>query len=80
VNSSASSGADELRRTLGDNVRRLRRERGLSQRALANFAGISTQHIGWIEAGRANVRSTTLANLAAALEVEAVVLLSRQGG
>jgi len=68
--------ADELRRTLGENVRRLRRERGLSQHALAGLAGVSTQYVGLVESGRGNPRSTTLAALAAALGVAPIALLS----
>lgn len=64
-----------LRRILGDNVRRLRLERGLSRRALAELASVSAAYIGRIECGRANVRSTTLAALATALDADAVVLL-----
>lgn len=76
VKPDVGQGADKLRRTLGENVRRLRRERRLSQHALADLAGVSTQYVGLIESGRANPRSTTLAALAAALDVAPVVLLA----
>jgi len=69
-------GADELRRTLGENVQRLRHERRLSQQALADLAGVSTQYVGLVESGRANPRSTTLAALASALGVVPAALLS----
>jgi len=69
--------ARTLRRTLGDNVRRLRREQGLSQRSLAERSGISLSYIGRIEAGQANVRVTKLGALATALGVKAMVLLIR---
>lgn len=72
-----SDSASALQRTFGENVRRLRRQRGLSQRALAKLTGVSTQYVGLVEAGRANPRSTTLAALAAALGVDVTVLLSQ---
>ena len=80
MKSDVGRGADELRRALGENVRRLRRERDLSQHALADLAGVSTQYVGLVESGRANPRSTTLAALAAALGVAPGALLAPMAG
>ena len=76
MKSTIPPGADQLRRALGDNVRRLRRERGLSQRVLADLSGVSIQYVGLVESGRANPRATTVAALAAALNVSPVEMLS----
>jgi transcriptional regulator with XRE-family HTH domain len=76
VKPAVGQGADDLRRTLGENVRRLRRERRLSQHALGDLAGVSMQYVGLVESGRANPRSTTLGALASALGVAPVILLS----
>jgi DNA-binding XRE family transcriptional regulator len=75
LKSDVSQGADQLRQTLGENVLRLRKERCLTQRALADLAGVSSQYIGLVEAGIANPRSTTLDRLATALGVSVVALL-----
>jgi transcriptional regulator with XRE-family HTH domain len=54
---------------LAANVIDLRRERGLTQAALAEKAGIAQPRIAEIEAGDANPRLRTLTRLAVALEV-----------
>jgi transcriptional regulator with XRE-family HTH domain len=62
--------------TLGDKVRKLRRERGLSQRQLAGRAGVSRNYISLIERGEAdNVTLNALGRLAEALETSLVELL-----
>lgn len=76
LNSNASHEAQELRRRLGRNVRRLRLERGLTQGGLADLTGLSTTYISLIETGSGNPRTTTLEALASALGVSAKVLLS----
>lgn len=53
---------------LGDAIRRLRLERGLSQEQLAERAGTDLTQIGGIERGVRNPSYTTLVRLAAALE------------
>ena len=69
------NGAAALQRTLGSHVRRLRKARGLSQAALATAAGVSVGNLSMIESGRGNPRATTLAAIAAALEVNPTSLL-----
>lgn len=57
-------------RVIADNVRRLRRERGLTQEELAELAGLSS--VGMIEApqaGRSPPRTSTLQKIATALGV-----------
>ncbi|HST68158.1 MAG TPA: helix-turn-helix transcriptional regulator [Solirubrobacterales bacterium] len=53
---------------LGEAIRRLRLERGLSQEHLAERAGTDLTQIGGIERGVRNPSYTTLVRLAAALE------------
>ncbi|HEX8051205.1 MAG TPA: helix-turn-helix transcriptional regulator [Solirubrobacterales bacterium] len=53
---------------LGDAVRRLRLEAGMSQEQLAERAGTDLTQIGGIERGVRNPSYTTLVRLAAALE------------
>jgi transcriptional regulator with XRE-family HTH domain len=54
---------------VGNNVRRFRQERGLSQTALADLSGISRRMIVGIESGEANISLSSLDRLAAALGV-----------
>ncbi len=65
----------DLRQTVATNLRRMRRERGLSQEALAWDAGINRSHMAVIETGKSWVRLDIIAKLAAALEVEPHELL-----
>lgn len=55
--------------TIADNLRRMRRQRGLSQQALSLEAGIAENVVSLIEAGRREPRQATLRALAAALGV-----------
>lgn len=60
---------------VGENVRRVRAQRGLSQSGLAARSGISRRMIGAIEGDDANVSLSTLDRLAAALEVSLTELV-----
>jgi transcriptional regulator with XRE-family HTH domain len=58
-------------------IRHLRRERELSQEALAYAAGIHPKHLSEIERGNKDPRATTVARLADALGVSVGELYSR---
>jgi len=60
---------------LGRRVRRWRRRRGLTQEQLAIRVGVSRPYIARVEAGRHEVRVTTLARMAKALRVATAQLL-----
>ena len=62
---------------LGEAIRRLRLERGLSQEQLAERAGTDLTQIGGIERGVRNPSYTTLVRLAAALETSVGEIASR---
>lgn len=74
-------------RQLGESLRRLRTERGLSQESLAYRAGITKNQVQLIEAGRAsgrrdetgpsNPRLSTLSGLAEVLELSIAELLAQ---
>ena len=55
---------------LGATIRRLRRERQLSQQALANVLGISTPYLNLIENNRRNVTGKILITLAKEFNIE----------
>jgi transcriptional regulator with XRE-family HTH domain len=60
---------------IGQNVRRLRKERGLTQEQLAMETAIDLTYLGGIERGRRNPSVSVLGRLAAALEVHPKDLL-----
>jgi len=59
----------------GKNLRKLREERGMSQEALANEAGVAFSQIGRIERGVRSPTLSTIASLAKGLGVEPKKLL-----
>lgn len=54
---------------VGQNVRRRRKERGLTQEQLAHEVGLDLTYVGGIERGRRNPSVAVLGRLAAALDV-----------
>lgn len=61
---------------VGTNLRRLRKEAGLSQEALASASGISRRMIVSLEAGSANISLGSLDRLAEALDTTFLKLVS----
>nr|WP_316628206.1 helix-turn-helix transcriptional regulator [uncultured Brevundimonas sp.] len=59
----------EWEKIVGANIRRLRKERGLSQEALAGEAGLAMRHLGRIERGEGNPTVAVLGKLADVLGV-----------
>ncbi|MGN6188228.1 MAG: helix-turn-helix domain-containing protein [Conexibacter sp.] len=59
----------------GRTVRKARRDRDLSQEALADEAGLSAKHIGEIERANKDPRLTTVLKIARALELQSSELL-----
>jgi transcriptional regulator with XRE-family HTH domain len=59
----------DWRRVLGENVRRVRRERALTQEQLAFEAQIDLTYLGGIERGRRNPSLLVMARIADALGV-----------
>ncbi|WP_303250460.1 helix-turn-helix domain-containing protein [uncultured Senegalimassilia sp.] len=62
-------GTDERRKRLGERIKALREQQGLSQRKLALMIGSNQTHIWQIENGTVNVGLDILCRLADALEV-----------
>ncbi|MGH8873529.1 MAG: helix-turn-helix domain-containing protein [Acidimicrobiia bacterium] len=68
------------RLAFGRRVRRLREQRGLSQEALAELAGLHRTYVSSVERGQRNVSLDNILRLASALDVTAPSLLEDLGG
>ena len=64
-----------LQRTVGENLRRIRRERGLSQERFADVLGVHRTYMGGLERGERNLTLKSLEKIAAALEIDPLELL-----
>lgn len=70
-------GADsKLRKVFAANVRSRRKERGISQEALADLCGLHRTYIGSIERAERNVSLDNIEKIAEALDATAAELLS----
>ena len=65
----------DMRKLVGDNVRRIRLEKGLTQEAFSEKSGFSQQYISGLEQGRRNPTIITLYEISVALEVDHLELL-----
>lgn len=61
---------------VGENIRKLRRKKGLTQAELAKKMGVSQQVVNQYENGKLNPKFETTKKIAYALEVPALELLS----
>ena len=65
----------DMRRLVGENVRRIRQSRGLTQEQFADQSGFSQQYLSGLERGRRNPTVVTLFERATVLNVTPVDLL-----
>lgn len=65
----------DMRVLVGENVRRLRQKRGLTQERFAEKSGFSQQYLSSLENGRRNPSIVTVYELATALGVSHLELL-----
>ena len=68
----------DVRQIVGENVRRYRREKGLSQQEVANLMGVDRAYVSGLELGQHNPTVVTLWHAAQALEVEVHLLLKEE--
>lgn len=64
-----------LAQVFGNNVRRLRHERGISQESLADDVGLAVTYVGQIERGLRNPTLSVVEKVARAFGVDPVELL-----
>ena len=64
----------DMRRLVGRNFARLRREKGFTQERFAEVSGMTQQYVSDLERGRRNPTVVTLFHLASALGVSHVAL------
>jgi transcriptional regulator with XRE-family HTH domain len=65
----------DMRKLVGRNVKRVRRERGLTQEQLAERSGFSQQYISGLEQGRRNPTIVSIYELATVLGVSHMELV-----
>jgi transcriptional regulator with XRE-family HTH domain len=72
----------DIRRLVGGNVARLRKERGLKQEPFSEAAGITQSYLSQIENGRVNLTLFGINDLAVALDVRPAELFreTSEGG
>lgn len=66
----------DMRKLVGRNAARIRRERGLTQEQLAERCGLSQQYLSGLERGRRNPTIVTIYEIAAALGVSHLDLVT----
>ncbi|HEV8544909.1 MAG TPA: helix-turn-helix transcriptional regulator [Candidatus Limnocylindrales bacterium] len=76
----ADRRADDSRRAIGAEIRRLREDAGLTKAIVARVAGIDPTHLRLIEDGRRDAGGSVLARVAAALGAEASTRLFPASG
>jgi transcriptional regulator with XRE-family HTH domain len=68
----------DLRRVIGENVRRYRLAAGFSQEELAAKSGVAQAYVSSLESGTRNPTVLTLWHIAMALDVEPAQFLGRR--
>lgn len=76
---SGQQDTDETLKRLGDAVRAARKERALSQEALADAADLDRSHMGKIERGERNVTLLNVVRIAKAIGCKPSELLGSAG-
>ena len=65
----------DMRKLVGRNAARIRKEKGLTQEQLAEKSGLSQQYLSGLERGRRNPTIVTIYELASALGVSHIDLM-----
>ena len=73
-----AASSNSARELLARNVRRLRRERGLTQEMLSHESGVMQGHVSEIEAGKRNATVDLIGAIALALAVPVAALFEER--
>lgn len=65
----------DLQRTVGRNLRALRRAKGLSQEAFADVVGVHRTYMGGLERGERNLTLRSVERIAERIDIDPVDLL-----
>ena len=68
----------DMRKLVGDNCAKLRKERGWTQEELAERSGLTQQYLSDLERGKRNPTIVTIHELAIALGVSHIALLNSE--
>ncbi|WP_379554190.1 helix-turn-helix domain-containing protein [Qipengyuania sp. DGS5-3] len=66
----------DMRKLVGDNCARIRKQRGLTQEQLAEKSGFSQQYVSDLERGKRNPTIVTIYEIAQALDVSHLDLVT----
>lgn len=66
----------DMRKLVGSNLARIRKERGLTQEQLSELSGLSQQYLSDLERGKRNPTIVTIYELSLALRVSHVDLIA----
>jgi transcriptional regulator with XRE-family HTH domain len=69
----------DLQLIVGRNLRRIRRERGLSQEEFADLLGVHRTYMGGVERGERNLTLRSLERLAERISIDARTLMVDNG-
>lgn len=69
----------DMRRVIGSNFARLRKEKGLTQEVVAEKSGFSQSYIGWLERGQRNPTAISIWMLAQAVDAMPADLVQPTG-
>lgn len=67
----------DIKKTIANNIKKLRKEIGIWQEKLSDKAGIHRTHMSLIERGQANMTIESLEKIANALDVDVTQLLAK---
>lgn len=66
----------DIKKKVGERIRQLRKEKGLSQEGLANEAGVDRTYMTDVENGRRNISIEVLAKIISALDITEHIFFS----
>lgn len=69
----------QLQRTVGENLRRYRLARGISQEAFADVLGYHRTYVGGLERGERNLSLRSVERIADTIEIDPLSLLTPDG-